>query len=233
MKIALCLFHKDENSYLKEWLDHHRAKGVSFFYIYDNGSKEVPQNEKDVMIIDWSKDQEIGKQMRAYFHCYSTFKRLYSWLGFIDTDEFIQGDLVGLLTSAGKAGQVSISTRLFGSNGREKRPKKQVGAYGSCWIPNNHVKSFVNCNSHMRGVPRDPHWFPMVGVSVDVIGQPCLGAIHPHNDAPVVIDHYYTRSRQEWAEKCERGRGDGAGHRTMEEFDQFNQQVNEALLEKR
>ena len=233
MKIALCLFHKDENNYLHEWLDYHRAKGVSFFYIYDNGSKEVPQNQPDVMVIDWSKDQDIGKQMRAYFHCYSTFKRLYSWLGFIDTDEFIQGDLAGLLTSAGKAGQVSISTRLFGSNGRKKRQKKQVGAYGNHWISNNHVKSFVNCNSHMRGVPRDPHFMPMVGVCVDVIGQPCLGPIHPHQDSPVVIDHYYTRSRQEWAEKCERGMGDGAGHRTMEEFDQFNKQVNEALLEKR
>jgi hypothetical protein len=227
MRIGLCLFHKDENSYLKEWLAHHRKLGVTHFYIYDNGSDRMPSNEADVTVIDWSSDQTIGKQMRAYYDCFKRVKAKVDWLGFIDTDEFILGDLQGLLASAGRAAQVSISTRLYGSNGLESKAKKQVGAYGKAWMANNHVKSFVNTAFHMKNVPYDPHFMPMTGRSVDVVGQVCSGPIHPHNDAPVVIDHYYTRSREEWAEKCDRGRGDGAGSRTMEEFEQFNKQVDE------
>ena len=232
MKLALCLFHRNENRYLPEWFEHHRGCGVSHFYIYDNGSDSRVEEGPDVTVVDFAADQAIGKQMRAYFHCHSSHRQRHDWIGFLDTDEFIVGDLVGLLKRLrfgwlNPVVQVSISTRLYGSNGQEVEPSRQFGSYGRHWLPNDHVKSFVHCRTTMRHVPGDPHFFPCRGRSVNVRREPIDGPIAPHIDGPVVIDHYYTRSRQEWAEKCRRGRGDGCGHRTMEEFDAFNDQVTD------
>lgn len=230
MSIALCLFHKDENSYLPEWIDYHRHLGISQFYIYDNGSKLMPSPEPDIRVVDFSADQQQGKQSRAYFHCHSTFRAQHKWIGFLDTDEFILGDICQLLARSrpswlSSVRQVSISTRLYGSNGHEVRQQRQVGSYGECWMPNDHVKSFVHCGRPMRGVSPQPHSFPCYGTSVNAHGELHEGPICPHIDEPVVIDHYYTRSRAEWAEKCQRGRGDGAGQRTMAEFDAYNAAV--------
>lgn len=231
MSVALCLFHKDENRYLPEWLEHHRSLGISRFYIYDNGSRVLPDEERDVKVVDFSADQEVGKQMRAYCHCHSTFRSAHRWIGFIDTDEFIVGDVCRLLATLRPSWlsfvrQVSLSTRLYGSNGHDVQPTRQFGSYGTHWIPNNHVKSFVHCGMPLKRVSPEPHSFRCYGTCVNTLGKPHEGAIGPHIDAPVVIDHYYTRSRAEWAEKCERGRGDGAGRRTMEEFDAFNARVS-------
>jgi hypothetical protein len=230
MSIALCLFHKDENSYLPEWIDHHRRLGISQFYVYDNGSRLMPAQERDVTVVDFSHDRQLGKQSRAYFQCHSTFRAHHKCIGFLDTDEFILGDICRLLARLrsgwfSSVRQVSISTRLFGSNGHEVRQERQFGSYGDCWMPNNHVKSFVHCGRPMRGVSPQPHSFLCDGTGVNAHGNSHTGPVGPHIDEPVVIDHYYTRSRAEWAKKCERGRGDGAGHRTMAEFDGHNAAV--------
>lgn len=230
MRIAICLFHRDENSYLPEWLDHHRALGVERFYLYDNGSRESPPACRDVTVVDFSHDQQLGKQMRAYHHCHETHRRAHDWIGFLDTDEFVVGDLRRLLGRVrsgwlSRVRQVCLSTRLYGSNGLDSRPARQFGSYGSYWMPNQHVKSFVHCGKPMVAVPMDPHAFPCGGATVNAAGARHDGPIGPHVDGPVVVDHYYTRSRAEWEEKCGRGRGDGAGHRTLAEFDMINEHV--------
>lgn len=230
MSIALCLFHKDENSYLPEWFEHHRALGVGRFYVYDNGSAEPPAAAPDVTVVDFAHDDAVGKQMRAYHACHERFRHRHEWIGFLDTDEFVAGDLRRLLGRMrwrwwSRVRQVCLSTRLYGSNGLETRAAVQFGSYGDHWMPNRHVKSFVHGGQPLRSVPQDPHVFPCAGTTVDATGSPLAGPICPHVDAPVVIHHYYTRSRAEWAAKCARGRGDGAGARTLEEFDVFNRHV--------
>ncbi len=228
MSTAICLFHKDENAYLPEWLDHHRRLGVRHFYIYDNGSATSPSGGSDVTVVDFAHDQQIGKQMRAYAHCHTTYRRLHRWIGFLDTDEFVVGDLLGLLARLRRGWfspvrQVCLSTRLYGSNGLETRAARQFGSYGNHWMANDHVKSFVHCGLPMAGTPGNPHFFSCLGTSIDARGNARTDAIGPHVDGPVVVDHYYTRSREEWAEKCDRGRGDGAGQRTLAEFDRMNE----------
>lgn len=36
---SICLIIRDENEYLKEWLEWHINQGVEHFYIYDHDSK--------------------------------------------------------------------------------------------------------------------------------------------------------------------------------------------------
>lgn len=230
MQVALCLFHRNENEYLPEWLDHHRALGIDHFYVYDNGSDHLPPGNRDVTVIDFSADQAIGKQMRAYHQCHRAYGRWHEWIGFLDTDEFVVGDIICLLKRmryawCGCVSQVLLSTRLYGSNGLETRSDRQFGSYGQFWVVNDHVKSFIRARWPLRKCPSTPHYFDTYGVSITASGKRCSGAISPHVDHPVVIDHYYTRSRAEWAAKCDRGRGDGVGRRTIAEFDAFNERV--------
>lgn len=237
MNVAICLFHRDENSYLPEWLEHHRAVGIDHFYIYDNGSAVPPAAERDVTVVDFAHDQQVGKQMRAYHACHERVRRRHDWIGFLDTDEFVVGDLRRLLARwrwswISRVGQVCLSTRVYGSNGLETRAARQFGSYGNHWMPLQHVKSFVHCGRPLRAEPADPHFFPCVGITLDAAGARQPGPMCPHVDAPVVVDHYYTRSRAEWAEKCARGRGDGVGQRTAAEFDRFNQHVTAHCLKR-
>ncbi|WP_369598480.1 glycosyltransferase family 2 protein, partial [uncultured Muribaculum sp.] len=39
-KVSLCLIFKDEEPYLKEWIDYHILIGVDHFYLYNNNSSD-------------------------------------------------------------------------------------------------------------------------------------------------------------------------------------------------
>ena len=57
MKTAICLIIKNDQSYLQEWLQHHREIGIDHFYIYDNESDPKYENlGDDVTIIDWDEN---------------------------------------------------------------------------------------------------------------------------------------------------------------------------------
>lgn len=230
MNVALCLFHKDENSYLPEWLDHHRAIGVKHFYIYDNESEVKPTDlGDDVTVVDFRGDY-LGKQMKAYYYCLQSFGKKHDFIGFIDTDEFImearKGLFLEVLSTLQYHGNLALSWRMFGSDGKKTRPKTtHVKAYKK-WIPNDHIKSIINARiSH--GVPRNPHYFEGRGRTFNENGEQVLSAIVTHTSQKVWINHYFTRSEQEWEEKIKRGRGDGAGRRTMQEFHDFNNEFND------
>src|SRR4051812_7704217 len=93
--LALCLFCKDENAYLAEWLDYHLALGVDHVLIYDNNSR-VPVADTvkayvdagRVTVLPWAETSQ-GRQCRAYARCLAEFGRAFAWIGFTDTDEFI------------------------------------------------------------------------------------------------------------------------------------------------
>ena len=96
---ALCLIIRDENEYLKEWLDNHFAIGIDRIYIYDNGAKEAPvgrivrslqpEYQNRVTVVDWIGEYK-NTQCEAYAHCLEHYGETVNWIGFIDTDEFIR-----------------------------------------------------------------------------------------------------------------------------------------------
>ena len=73
MYLSLCLIAKDENTYLKEWLDYHILLGVEHFWIYDNDST-IPLAKSIQAYIEkgWVTVNTIhgkGMQLYAYDHC--------------------------------------------------------------------------------------------------------------------------------------------------------------------
>ncbi|GAP22513.1 glycosyltransferase family 92 protein [Leptolinea tardivitalis] len=221
MYLSLCLIAKDENTYLKEWLDYHILFGVEHFWIYDNDST-VPLAESisDYIQKGWVTCNTIhgkGRQLFAYDHCLQTYGHYSRWIGFIDTDEFILPktgkDIPEFLRDFEQYGGLALSSLFFGPGGNQNRPRcGQVAGYlmrtPEELSKNRSVKAIIQPEKVM--FPVSPHSFMFregyycvneQGSRVDTQYFPC-------SVQKIQLNHYYTRSAQEWKDKLSRGRGD-------------------------
>ena len=92
--VALCVIAKNENKYIKEYVNFYHDIGVSKVFLYDNneidGEKYQDYLEElklnYVEIIDYRG--KIIAQNDAYNECYSNNKYKYDWFIITDCDEF-------------------------------------------------------------------------------------------------------------------------------------------------
>lgn len=92
MKCAICAIAKNENNYIKEWVEYHLRLGFAHIYIYDNNDVDGEKiseviNNKNVTIIDYRGLK--GMQTKSYTSCFNDYKHLYDFMLFIDIDEFL------------------------------------------------------------------------------------------------------------------------------------------------
>lgn len=98
--ICMCSIIKEENLYIKDFIEHYKLLGYNHFYIYDNNDKngekleDVISNEINsglVSIIDFRgfRGKRGGPQMDAYYNCYEVTKNNCSWISFFDIDEYL------------------------------------------------------------------------------------------------------------------------------------------------
>jgi Glycosyltransferase family 92 len=223
-KIAVCAIFKDEAPYLLEWIAFHRIIGVDLFVMYDNGSSDggaelIRQSSfaKSVTILDW---HDRPGQLSAYQHFHTTYAEAFSWVAFIDIDEFIMpvgtGSIRGiLLREAYKPyADILLNWQIFGPSGHVARPNGLVVENFTQRFPedaeaNRHVKSLVR-TQHLLRVGGTPHIFDCTRPTCNARGETVTShAMQPAVCSDVmVINHYFTKSAEEWAFKRQRGRGD-------------------------
>ncbi|MEO8761221.1 MAG: glycosyltransferase family 2 protein [Bacteroidia bacterium] len=232
-KVAVCLICKDENHYLQEWLTYYRSIGINHFFIYDNNSKipisETLANEKDCTVIEWKEDQ-LGKQMNAYFDCCKKNKN-YDWILFIDTDEFLilkkHKTVQDFLSEYNYFSGVGINWICYTASGYENRVE---WFKFNKFIPlsneiNNHIKSFVR-PKYVTQVQTDPHHFAVT--TVNEHKELINGPFHKHSSDIAFIRHNLTRSKTEYLDKISRGRGDGApSPHSIRAFYELDEQATE------
>ena len=95
-KIVLCTVTKEENKYIKEYIDYYLNYGVNKIYIYDNNDRSGERfdkilseyiNNNTVKIINIRGKKQV--QVDAFNHCsWINFQR-YNWMLLFDVDEFI------------------------------------------------------------------------------------------------------------------------------------------------
>lgn len=95
-KVLLCCIGKEENHYIKEYVDYYRNLGFAGIHLYDNNVpdgehfEDVLQSDIDdgfVKLIDY-RGRELC-QLAAYQDCYDKEKNNYDWICFFDCDEFL------------------------------------------------------------------------------------------------------------------------------------------------
>jgi hypothetical protein len=224
------LMTKNENRYLREWVAFHRTQGFTKFYIYDNMSsvpvsetlaREIKNGIVEVKI--WSETRR-GKHNWAMNDCLARKDIHTTWISMTDTDEFIYGEnekLVDLLRRKEKEGvpALKFKWRGFGYGGHEKRPEGLV-------LENFLFRGDYDDWPLMGG----PH---PVGKSVVRFGVvKGMGSCHdPAGVDPELvreefyINHYVTRSKDEFAEKTVRGGGNGV-KRGAHLFNIYNKNLN-------
>ncbi len=228
---AIILVIKDENRYLREWLDWHLALGFQHVYIYDNGAEDNvldvvntygEEVQEKITVIDW-RGHHRHIQEDAYGHFMDNYKADVRWGLFIDSDEFLRftdgetADVNEFLRNYEDYTEVWGYEVEYGANGQEAYEERPVrerfgrqtdvreGFYWKNFIQANRIDGFL-----MHYAYYDPKKHPMF-------------KNEQSNQDLFVIDHYYTKSWEEWQWKIkERGGADPYYHKALQEFFIYN-----------
>lgn len=228
---SVILLIKNENRYLKEWLDWHLSIGFQHIYIYDNGDIDNVQDIVDtydadiqemITIVDWT-GHHAHIQQDAYNHFMSNYKQDVRWGLFIDSDEFLRftdgttTDVNAFLKAYEDYTEVWGYEVEYDANGQEKYENKPVrerftrrtdareGFYWKNFIQVNRIDSFL-----MHYAYYDP-------------AKHLVFKNEQSNQNLFVIDHYYTKSWEEWQWKIkDRGGADPNYHKALREFFYYN-----------
>jgi hypothetical protein len=96
IKVCLCTIGKEENLYIREFVTFYKKLAVDKIFLYDNNDiknehfEEVIQDYIDegfVELLNWRGIEKA--QFKSIEHCYLTYNKEYDWLIFYDIDEFI------------------------------------------------------------------------------------------------------------------------------------------------
>lgn len=131
--LVICGVFKDEEFYLKEWIEYHRLVGVEHFYLYDNGSTdrsvEILKPYIQLGLVDlvpWpvetnnQRDHSKLVQIPIYNEALEKAKKTAIWAAFIDVDEFIMPvkhpHLKALLKEYQEYGGLCVNWQNYGTS---------------------------------------------------------------------------------------------------------------------
>ncbi len=234
--LAVVAIMKNEGPYIKEWLDYHLLAGVNHFYIYDNESldnmKKVLQPYIEREIVTYTFYPGKQRQMEAYNDAVKKYRFFCRYMAFIDGDEFIfpQSNrsivevLDEILSDKPMAGGLGINWHCFGSNSLEKAdyshgvlerftrraPSDWSGAdYPEKIGGNAHIKTIAN--PRLISLISNPHFaFYFEGYSAISEKANTIPTYfnYPVTADKIIINHYHTKSREEYEKKIRRGNAD-------------------------
>lgn len=225
--VTICAIFKNEGKYLKEWIEYHRIIGVEHFYLYNNTSTdnylEVLREYIDLGIVDLINWPNKQGQRSAYMHCINNYKKEAQWIGFIDIDEFVCPIRIKKLSDylIGKMnyGSILIYWKMFGSSGKKNRNMNNLVTedFYACWPKiSNMGKIFLNTSFNPNFTKSEEAfhhslWTELNGCifpPIDVFNELVIGSKKKYKKSAkldVQINHYYTRSYEEYIEKIARG----------------------------
>lgn len=238
---SVCLIIRDENEYLEEWLRWHIGQGVEHFYIYDHGSKQPVKEfvlslgaeiSEKITVIDWS-GMHKDAQPEAYNDCLNSYRGESRWIGFIDADEQVRvktgQSLPAFLRNYEDYAAMFAVWLTYNANGQINQAsgtlrerfthisRDDIGAnrMGKVFVQPIFMREMVIHNgSPIRG-------FDVVDEHKNRIAPYSLTANNATSEL-ICIDHYYTKSYEEWLQKLNRGCGHAKYQRKYDEFFKVN-----------
>lgn len=231
--LSMVTIVRDENDYLEEWIRYHiEDMGFDHFYIYDNESavpvKEYLENAgfpymEQITVINWPTSGNSQKDS------HNDFLKNYSletkWFLAADPDEYIvihssDRTLKQFLSENGHYSTIQCLWKCFNANGHVEQSKetdmvrftqevewdygKNKGKY---FAQSNRVERFTNYTPSAR---HDTKTLTFLDDSVKEFFQ---------------LNHYYTRSYEEWIRKIERGTAVPYAKRKFAEFFELNPEL--------
>jgi hypothetical protein len=211
LSIASCL--GKVASYMPEWIEFHRLVGAERFFLYNNLDRALnrqvlqPYVDQGIVVLhDWPMSPPMTA---AYNHCLEEHRHDARWIAFIDIDEFLFSPtgrpLSEILVDYERWPGVGVDSLVFGSSGHRSRPaglvlENYVLRTDDAQL-NSVIKSIVDPTRTARCI--SPHNFEYSsGLAVDENHYPIAEHFKKSVTASRIrINHYGTKSRQEWQEK--------------------------------
>ena len=237
MKTCICVIIKNEEEYLDEWISHHLQLGIDEIFLYeDYGSRShldivkpygdrVHLNSIDIIFNSADPNKNVintGERMQIQLFNYfpQMYKNDFDWILFNDLDEFLilKQPLHELLEEYKDETAILLRWKWYGASGHIKKPigkvmdnytKPTTTTFDWGW----QFKSFINCKKFQK-------WEKHL--------HKAEGAVFPLDDIgrhKAWINHYFTKSWEEWKTKI-LDRGDSfPGHRKINEFFHLNRDL--------
>ena len=222
-KVCLCTIGKNENLYAKEFVEHYKSYGIDKIFIYDNNDIEgeffdsvIPEYIKNqyVEIINYRGKEQI--QLIAMNECYQNNYKDYNWLIFYDMDEFIYlKNFKNIKFFLGEKRlyncqiiqlnwvQHTDNNLLYYDNRSlserfKKRGKKIHGLIDIKSILRGNISTNITSAHYLN-----PNLKCCDGFGKKKIIQNIVDIFPDYNN--YFIDHYYSKSTQEFINKINRG----------------------------
>lgn len=227
-KLCIMAIFKNEEEYLEEWLQHHINQGINHFYLYCNDENIKKYNflekyKDKITLIPWTNKINKGSQTiqrQAYTHCVQTHNEEYDYIMMLDIDEFLvhlekDKKIIDFMDSLDYENTKAIKVQRydFGSNGHIKKPEgKVIDNYTKheniCSSYKTIANSqYVDITKNFYGV-HDFNFINKEGkiyndyFSYKYTGFPNSCKEEIINEIPIVINHYYTKSYDEYMKRC-------------------------------
>jgi hypothetical protein len=128
--LSVCTMYRDHARDLREWLEFHLVAGAEHFFLYDNGSVdnhvEVLGPYLDAGIVDLHEWPVQPGLVPAFDHCVEHHRAGSRWIAFIDIDEFLfsptGAPLPDVLRAYEDAPGIGVNRVPFGPSGHATRP---------------------------------------------------------------------------------------------------------------
>lgn len=246
-RVAICAIAKNEGPYLHEWAAYHRLIGFEDILVYDHESTDESgevlaalKREGLVEPIRWAVPPSKKPQWLAYADGLERLRDRTEWIAFIDLDEFVtlprHETIQDFLAEYGSLEAIAMNWKVFGTSGHQKRePGLVIERFTRCskrsFYGNRSVKTLARTDAIVT--PRVHTCTFRDGVSYRAVtGEDASDGVTRGITHDIIrLNHYFTRSRDEWGEKMRKGRGAKPSghpkkHRTEAEFLRSNR--NEA-----
>ncbi len=231
---SICAIAKNEEPYIKEWLDHHFKIGFEHIYLLDNNDDEI---KLELFLSDYNLRNRItiigfnrikpSFQSAAYHYCMLNYGFETKWMAFIDIDEFFilkkHDDINIFLKSYNKYPSIIVSWVTFGSNGQVY--KKEGGVLERFPLPAREGRKIDSANiafkslvqticytTHFDCVLYAHRWnFPIFNEH----GKRIFGGLTKQSIDYIALNHYYTKSYEEFVSRVKSG--DACNNKKTEE----------------
>lgn len=235
-RVSIVAIIKNEAAYIEEWVKYHLVVGIDHFYIFDNGSTDGTlellepyiRNNK-ITLIDFPG---FRMQIKAYNTAIRKFKNESKYIAFIDADEFIfphdKKDICEIVDShltGFRNGGLVVNWRMFGSSGHEKKPDGYVienylyRANDKNGEGNQCIKSIVNPRKVLWfHNPHYPVYYPFVYAVSEKNKKVKKWENYDECIKEIQLNHYFTKSKEEWIKRRGVARADTGTKRQMDEF---------------
>ena len=224
MKTALVCIAKNEDNYIQEWIDYNFKLGFDHIFIYNN-DWQYYNNDNRITILEINGQT---RQVVAYNHFKKHLSEQFNWAAFFDVDEFLvlnkHNSLKDLLREYEDCNAIGINWAIFGNNEHDKIINNEYSVLKR--FTKRNTENF-DANGHIKTIIKLPcHHFQDVhnihGTWYNLDKQTRNSPFNkPVKWDVAQLNHYLTKSTEEFYAKCERGRADHTDKRKFEEHKDY------------